>query len=395
MNYILFDDLCWDQLLPLTFTRPVSELRIGILKIREKWEKSLQADCSTFTRDYLRKKFPVLIGQDNILINSSLLPDQDLPDRIRDLNQNTALISGNKLLAVRLDEGQAKRFHYSDTHSFQTSFYSGGMRCIDRPWKIFLLNGDEICNDFNLVTRGRQSVKLSSGNNLLSPEFIFAEEGVRSEFVTINASTGPVYLGRNSEIMEGTVIRGPFVLCENSKIKLSAKIYGPTTIGPGSTLGGEIKNSVIQGYTNKSHDGYLGNSVLGEWCNLGADTNTSNKKNNFSEIKMWSYPDNKYINTGLYYCGLIMADHSKCGINTMFNTGTVVGVNSNIFGAGYTANFIPSFTWGGPSGYTVYSLDKAYRLAEKMMSRNNIQFTDMDRDILSYVFKFTEKYRIK
>ena len=229
--------------------------------------------------------------------------------------------------------------------------------------------------------------------NLIAQENIFAEEGFKGEFATINASTGPVYLGKDSEIMEGSIVRGPFALCDHSTLKMGAKIYGPTTIGPNSKAGGEINNSVIFGNSNKGHDGFLGNSVLGEWCNIGADSNNSNLKNNYAIVKLWSYKEEKFIDTALQFCGLIMGDHSKCGINTMFNTGTVVGVSANIFGTGFPRNFIPSFSWGGAHGLSTFTLPKALDVAEKVMSRRNLPLDDKDKSILMAIFEKTDKYR--
>ena len=393
MNYILFDDHSWDQLLPLTFTRPVSELRVGILKIREKWEKLLNAETSVLTREYLQQKFPVHYQKDNILINSSLLPTYSLINKIKEIHEGQAILHRDRILAIRLPKSEALDFNYSSGLIRDKILISEELRFIDRPWHIIMLNGDEINSDFELITKNRKSAGPGNTINVLSPGNIFVEEGFKAEFVTINATTGPIYLGKNSEIMEGSVIRGPFALCENSTIKLAAKIYGSTTIGHNSTVGGEVKNSVIQGFSNKSHDGFLGNSVLGEWCNIGADSNNSNLKNNYADVKLWSYPEGKFISTGLQFCGLIMGDHSKCGINTMFNTGTVVGVNANIFGSGFPRNFVPSFSWGGPQNFTVFSISKAFEVAEKVMSRKNIPLDEKDRAILLHVFNLTEKYR--
>jgi len=393
MNYILFDDYGWDQMLPLTFTRPVSELRVGILKIREKWEVLLNSEISFLTREYLQVKYPSRIENDNILINSCLLPDHSIINEIHSLDHGYAIVSGDRILAVYLTKSETIDFHYNSKILYNKISIGHEVRLIDKPWQIFLLNGEEIINDFRLITNGRKSEKLSSTNNLINSENIFVEEDVKAEYITVNASAGPVYLGKNCEIMEGSLIRGPFALCKNSRIKMASKIYGPTTIGPGSVAGGEIKNSVIQGFSNKGHDGFLGNSVLGEWCNVGADSNTSNLKNTYSTIKLWNYKEEKYLDTGLMYCGLIMADHSKCGINTMFNTGTVVGVNANIVGTGYTKNFIPSFSWGGIDGFTVYDLSKALEVAGRVMSQRNLDFDDTERTILSEVFHITQKYR--
>ena len=393
MNYILFDDHSWDQMLPLTFTHPVSELRIGILKIKEKWEKHLNTEVSFLTRQYLQDKYPANFEKDNILINSSLIPAISIIEKIGQLTIGQAIIYQNRIVAARLSKNEAKDFNFTKDVIRENIPVSDELRFIDRPWHIFTYNGEEINNDFEILTRGRKSEVLSSTNNFISQEKIFAEEGVKAEFVTINATKGPVYLGKNTEIMEGSAIRGPFALCENSIIKMSAKIYGPTTIGPMSKIGGEVNNSVIQGFSNKAHDGFLGNSVIGEWCNIGASSNNSNLKNNYANVKLWSYPENNYINTGLQFCGLIMGDHSKCGINTMFNTGTVVGVCVNLYGSGFPGNFIPSFSWGGANNFTIYSMPKAFEVAEKVMAHRNIKFDQKDRLILMEVFKLTEKSR--
>jgi UDP-N-acetylglucosamine diphosphorylase/glucosamine-1-phosphate N-acetyltransferase len=394
MNCILFDDYSWEQLLPLTFTRPVSEIRVGILTIRQKWEKLLNNEVSFLTQDYLSIKYPVTIERDNLLINASLLPSPEIIKQIDNLKPDDALVSGTRILAARLDKAKTGRFDFTNPEGLKTFGISSVQKFIDHPWHIFQLNGDEIRNDFTLITAGRKSSHLSKTLNLLSPENIFAEDGFKGEFATINASNGPVYLGKDSEIMEGSVVRGPFALCEHSTLKMAAKIYGPTTIGPNSKAGGEINNSVIFGNSNKGHDGFLGNSVLGEWCNIGADSNNSNLKNNYAIVKLWSYKEEKFIDTGLQFCGLIMGDHSKCGINTMFNTGTVVGVNVNIFGSGFPRNFVPSFSWGGAHGLSTFTIPKAFDVAEKVMARRNIILDDKDKSILMAVFKRTEKFRV-
>ncbi len=391
MGFILFDDKCRDDLLPLTFTRPVAELRVGILRIREKWEKRLKMRASFLTQDYLQEKYAVRIAATNLLINGSVLPDETLIEEMQGLTPGKALRKGDVLLAVSTNRGS---FDINDSSLLESaSEYEGSVARIDRPWKIFSLNGQEIASDFELLTRGRKSASLSKTVNVVQGERVFIEEGFRGEHFTINASSGPIYLGKDSEIMEGSVIRGPFALCEHATVKMGSKIYGPTTIGPHSKAGGEINNSVLTGFSNKGHDGFLGNAVIGEWCNLGADTNNSNLKNNYTEVKIWNYPAGRFMNTGLQFCGLIMGDHSKCGISTMFNTGTVVGVSANIFGAGFPRNFVPSFTWGGAAGLTVYQPDKAIETMERVMKRRGIQLSSSDRDIFSHLFRETEKYR--
>jgi UDP-N-acetylglucosamine diphosphorylase/glucosamine-1-phosphate N-acetyltransferase len=393
MNYILFDDHSWENLLPLTFTRPVSEITAGILKLREKWELMTSLSFSHLSRKYLSEKFPLKIEDDNLLINSAIIPDKEIVEEIFRLNKSEALYRNNRMLACRIGSKELSNFNYNEGYSGTKINASAECTLIDFPWQIFQLSGNNITFDFELVTKGRKSLKLSDTNNLIAPENIFVEEGVRAEFVTINASTGPVYLAKKSEIMEGSLIRGPFSLGEESTVKMAAKIYGPTTIGPFSKVGGEINNSIILGYSNKAHDGFLGNSVIGEWCNIGADSNNSNLKNNYAEVKVWNYPAEKFIKTGAQFCGLIMGDHSKCGINTMFNTGTVIGVNTNIFGSGFPRNFIPSFSWGGAHGFSVFNISKAYEVADIVMSRRNIPFGEVDKKILAEIFRMTEKYR--
>ena len=265
--------------------------------------------------------------------------------------------------------------------------------CLENIWELFSKNGEALEADFNLITAGRKSLALSATNQVIGTENIFVEEGAKVECAILNASTGPIYIGKDSEIMEGSIVRGPFALCDHSMLKLGAKIYGPTTVGPHSRVGGEVNNSVIFGYSNKGHDGFLGNSVLGEWCNIGADSNNSNLKNNYAEVKLWNYEKERFVSTGLTFCGLIMGDHSKCGINTMFNTGTVVGVNANIFGSGFPRNFVPSFSWGGAAGFTTYKLKDAFEVASRVFERRHCAFDETEQRILTHVFELTEKYR--
>ncbi|MEX0986633.1 MAG: GlmU family protein [Bacteroidales bacterium] len=392
MNLILFDDQHRDNLLPLTFTKPVAELRVGILTLREKWEKRLKLKGSYLTHDYLQTRYTTSIAEANLLINGALLPDPALVGRIQQLKIGQALKKDNILLALKTGAGN---FNMNDAALLkEAAEYTGEATLIDFPWKIFTFNGQEIAADYALITAGRRSVPLSETVNVLHRENVFVEEGFKGEYFTLNASSGPVYLGKDSEIMEGSVIRGPFSLGEGSTVKMAAKIYGPTTIGPFSKAGGEINNSVIQGYSNKGHDGFLGNSVIGEWCNLGADTNNSNLKNNYADVKIWNYTSDRFISTGLQFCGLIMGDHTKCGINTMFNTGSVVGVSANIFGSGFIRNFVPSFSWGGAAGMREYTLEKALETMELVMSRRDIEFTAVDRDMYVHIFNETGKYRV-
>lgn len=389
MNYILFDGPFRDALLPFTFTRPVADLRVGILTLREKWEKHLNATTSTLTQDYLSKKFPLVELDKNIKIDPSFLPTENLAGIVKNLKENQAVFYGENPIAYCCSKNQTIDF---DTFDIINYTYDDVLQ-ITHTWDIFTKNGIAIQRDFELLTRGKKSQPIPETVQCIQKEHIFLEEGAKINFAILNASEGPIYLGKNAEIMEGSAVRGPFALCENSALKMGAKIYGPTTIGPHSKVGGEVNNSVIFGYSNKAHDGFLGNSVIGEWCNLGADTNNSNLKNNYAEVRLWDYNTEGFARTGLQFCGLMMGDHSKCGINTMFNTGTVVGVSANIFGSGFPRNFIPSFSWGGASGTTTYKTAKAFEVAEVVMSRRGLEFTSEDAAILENVFEQTAKWR--
>jgi len=394
MNYILFDPPeTWENLLPLTFTRPVCEIRTGILTVKEKWDRLLHSRTSILTRSYLQTKFSLHIEDDNVLINGSVLPEDGLLNEIRNLPAGTSLYAGEIFVAIRLDRDEAAGFEMGKYRQGDRVTLSISPLVINHPWDIFTLNGQALEADYLLLTKNRDSAELSLSNTVLKPENVFIESTVRIEGAILNAATGPIYIGEHAEVMEGSMVRGPFALGEHALLKMGTKIYGPTTIGPYTTAGGEIKNSVIFGYSNKGHEGFLGNSVLGEWCNIGADSNNSNLKNNYAEVRLWNYREEKSVNTGLQFCGLIMGDHSKCGINTMFNTGTVVGVNANIYGAGFPRNFVPSFSWGGAAEFTTYQLQKAFEVAEEVMKRRDSEFNQTEMDILTAVFEMTEKYR--
>ena len=389
MNFILFDGNVRNQLLPFTFTRPVADIRVGILTIREKWEYLLGFTTTTITEDYLSEKYPFLELDSNIFINASFLPSQNLVNNVKGLQENQALFFEDEPIAFFASEGQEVDFDTCDVIQYN---YHDVLR-IEHTWDIFSKNGEAIKRDFEMLTNGRESQAIPEGTWTRNPENIFIEEGAKMEFCTLNASEGPIYIGKDAEIMEGSLVRGPFALCEHATLKMGTKIYSNTTIGPNCKVGGEVNNSVIFGYSNKGHDGFLGNSVIGEWCNLGADTNNSNLKNNYAEVRLWSYEAESFAPTGLQFCGLMMGDHSKCGINTMFNTGTVVGVSANIFGSGFPRNFIPSFSWGGSGGFTTYKTDKAFEVAKVVMSRRNIELSEVDIKILENVFEETSKWR--
>ena len=388
MNYILFDHFRRSDLLPLTFLRPVPDIRIGILTVREKWERYLNARTSTLTESYLRKKYPIIEEEENIMINGSICPNPELVREILGLESGQILYQGETVIAMRLQAGELEKMD-DEKAGDESMIESAKMTLkVNNTWDIFALNGTALEEDFNLITAGRQSQPLSKTNQLVGNN-IFIEEGAKVECSILNSSTGPIYIGKDAEIMEGAMIRGPFSLGEQSVVKMGAKIYGPTTVGPFCKVGGEINNSVFFGYSNKAHDGFMGQSVIGEWCNIGADTNTSNLKNTYENIKLWNYADKTFVETGKQFCGLIMGDHSKCGINTMFNTGTVVGISSNIFGPGYQRNFIPSFVWGGTSGHKAYDIDKAIAVARRVYSRRGMEFSDTDEQIMRNAYTRT------
>jgi UDP-N-acetylglucosamine diphosphorylase/glucosamine-1-phosphate N-acetyltransferase len=393
MNYILFDSAARNNLLPLTFTRPVADIRFGILTIREKWEKYLNERTSSLTENYLSVKFPLIEADINMLINGSICPTPELVSKIKKLSQGQTLIKGDTIIAMCLNAESLKNLGDTNADEMETIETDLDFLKIENTWDIFNLNKEAINSDFGFLTNGRKSQPISPTNRCINPENIFIEEGANVEFAILNASTGPIYIGKDSEIMEGSKVRGPFALCEHAVLKMDSKIYGPTTIGPYSKIGGEVNSSVIFGYSNKAHDGFLGHSVLGEWCNLGADTNTSNLKNTYEEVKLWSYTEDCFVPTGLQFCGTIMGDHSKCGINTMFNTGTVVGVNANVFGPGFQRNFIPSYSWGGTHGLIDYDLKKALKTAEIVFKRRNIVFSAVEKAILTEIFNLTYKNR--
>ncbi|MCD8407470.1 GlmU family protein [Tenacibaculum dicentrarchi] len=389
MNYILFDGDVRTALLPFTYTKPVADIRVGILTIREKWEKHLGLTTTTVTEEYLEEKYPMVELEENVLLNASFLPTDSLVDMVRALTKNQAIFKGEDVIAFYTNDSQDE----VNFANYEQIEYQEELLQIRNTWDIFSLNDKAIRADFDLITDGRTSEPIPDTVNCINKKDIFIEEGAKLTFATLNASSGPIYIGENAEIMEGVVVRGALAMCENSVLKLGAKIYGATTLGPHCKVGGEVNNSVLMGYSSKGHDGFLGNSVLGEWCNIGADTNNSNLKNNYAEVKLWSYDTGRFAKTGLQFCGLMMGDHSKCGINTMFNTGTVVGVSANIFGSGFPRNFVPSFSWGGASGFTEYKTNKVFEVTKMVMKRRNVEFDEKEQRILSHIFEETKQYR--
>ena len=389
MNYILFDSDVRNALLPFTYTRPLADIRIGILTIREKWEKFLGFTTTSITEEYLEDKYPMVELDKNILINASFLPTKNLVKQVSNLTNNQAIFKGEQVIAFFTCDTQ----EHVDFDSYEQLEFKEDVLQIKNTWDIFSLNDKAIQADFDLLTEGRTSQPIPSRVHAIHEDNIFIEQGAMISYSSLNASKGPIYIGKDSEIMEGSLVRGPFALGENSILKMGTKVYGATTVGPFCKVGGEINNSVLFGYSSKGHEGFLGNSVLGEWCNIGADSNTSNLKNNYAEVKLWNYQEERFTNTGLQFCGLMMGDHSKCGINTMFNTGTVIGVSANVFGSGFPRNFVSSFRWGGAAGFTTYQIKKVFEVAKVVMKRRGIELTETDKKILLHVFDETSKNR--
>lgn len=384
MQLVFSDAQYWEDFLPLTFTKPISELRCGILTFAERWEKLLDIREKRYvTEEYLEVKYPRYEKKESLLIVPNFLPTEKVLDQIKNLQFGEALVYENELLVAKINLenfGLHQIEKMTDIEEELTVF--------KHPTDLFSFNEKAINFDFDLLTNGRISQPLSETNGFLgNKEDIFIEEGAEIEFATINAKTGKIYIGKNAEVMEGCNLRGPIALCEGAKFNLGAKIYGATTIGPYSKIGGEVNNIVVQGYSNKGHDGFVGNSVIGEWCNFGADTNSSNLKNNYSEVKLWSYKHKKFVGTGLQFTGVIMGDHAKTAINTQLNTGTIIGVAANIFKTGFPPNLVDNFSWGGMRGDEKFTINKVYEVAEEMMNRRKISLTQADKDILRYIFE--------
>lgn len=396
-NIILFDDESREKMLPLSYTRPVAELRTGIYTIRERWEKLLNGKASYITSEYLSAKYPMSFDDDNIVINGAVMPNDRLVRLIEQLDPNEALMKDGDLIAARLNRAQFEHLLLNESID-----EIAGIELEDTPyihlaypWDLFLSLRTTIEYDYQLITRGRTSQKIPAHNQVMAPDNIFLDEGAIVNGAILNAQSGPIYIGKNAHIMEGSVIRGPVTIGNGSIIKMGAKIYGPTAIGPGCKIGGEVKEVVVLGHSNKAHDGFLGNSIIGEWCNLGAGTSVSNLKNNYSNVRMWDFTEKEMRDTGLLYLGMVMGDHSKAGINSMFNTGTSIGVASNIFGAGYPPKFIPSFSWGGAEGFTTHRIEDALTTAKKVVARRNTDLTSEDESIMREVFELSSTDRVE
>lgn len=395
-NLIIFDNDRRDRFLPLTYTRPTCELRVGILSVREKWELWLEGKASFITQEYLSGKYPIQIEDENLVINGSVMPNEQLVRLTQQLEMNEALMLGEELIAVRLNAKQFDKLMEEDDLDELIGYQltETPIQQLTQLVDIFKMNADQIATDFKKMTHLRKSYPLPEGTITENEDNIFVEDSASiANGVVINASEGPVYIGKQSRIMEGCLIRGPVALCENSVLKMGAKIYGGSTIGPYSKVGGEVNNSVITGYSNKAHDGFLGNSVIGEWCNLGADSNNSNLKNNYKNVSLWNYSTETFESTGEQFCGLFMGDHTKCSINTMFNTGTQSGVFCNIYGYGFPPKLIPSFSWGGYQGFATHKINKAFETADLVMQRRGESLSEEDKEIFKYLFETTSSYR--
>jgi len=392
-NVVLFDDRSWSSLLPLTFTKPVSELRIGITTIKEKWEHFLPASYSTFSTDYLRAKYPFELESDNIFVNGALLPSEDLVTKIEALSLDEALLSKDKQLLAFRYKSDGAPFTWIKENERKPVELAIEHEVVKYPWDIFRLNETCLKQDFKwLVAEQEAGADLHESNTLIGSD-IYVHPSAEVLASNLNTSSGPIYIGKGAKVMEGSNLRGPIALLEGAVIKMGSIVYGASTFGPYCKVGGELSNVVMQAFSNKGHAGFLGNAVIGEWCNLGADTNASNLKNNYGRVKVWNYVDEAIVPTDLQFCGLIMGDHAKAGINTMFNTGTVVGPGANVFGSGFPAKHIPSFTWGGCESMDIAQLDKICEAAERMMLRRKQSLTTTDKEILKEVYNRTKKYR--
>ncbi len=384
MNCILFDSARRINLLPLTLMRPMADIRIGIMTIREKWEKYLNSETSSLTEEYLSAKFPLIKSDDNLLIDGSVCPTKALVDQILKLKMEEAILYKGDIIAVRTEV--FNKIDLNAVDKFKHFEFEGSLLRIENSWDIFSKNTQALEQDYEFLTLNKQTQNLESYSFKGSKKNIYIHPEAKVKHCFLNTDAGPIYLDKGSEVMEGAMIRGPFYLGQNSTVKMGAKIYGATTIGPDCKVGGELNNVVMFSYSNKGHEGFLGNAVIAEWCNIGADTNNSNLKNTYDHVKLWSYKERKFVNTKLQFCGLIMGDHSKTGINTMFNTGTVVGVVSNIFGSGFQRNFIPSFSWGGTAKMIKHDLKRAIITAEQVYKRRNLEFGEYESELFSYLY---------
>ena len=392
-NIILFDDNeVRRQLLPLTYTRPTAMLRVGITTIGEKWQALLgEANYSYLTVPYLKKKFPLHVRRSsNLMVAGNVLPTPELAQQVLALDMGEALMVGEDLIAFNGSAQDYDARHYTRVH-----YPHNVPLIVKRLYDIFQFNRLALEQDFERLTAGRESQPLSVTNTVIGdPSRIFIEQGAYVEGAMLNTHEGPIYIGKNVEVMEGACIRGGFAACHDAKVRIGAKVYGATTLGPHVKIGGEVENTVFIGYSNKAHDGFLGDAVIGEWCNIGGGTSASNLKNDYSEIKLWNYATKRFERTGLQFCGMFMGDHSKIGVNGMINTATVLGVGVNIHGAGFPRNFVASFQEGSAAaGFKDVPLETFYTIAERVMARRDITLTEVDRNIFKAIYNIRDRYK--
>ncbi len=380
------------NLLPLVFTRPTSCLRVGIDTIRDKWQAMLGPGhrYSHLTASYLKAKYPAVVASTNLLVAGHVLPTPELAAQVAALQPGQALLAADDSLVAFC--GCAAQFDERQFNSVATAVHEPAK--VTQPWHIFGLNSQEIRRDFERITAGRQSAPIPSHVTVIGePSQVFAEPGAVLKGCILDATTGPIYIGRDAEVMPGACIQGPFAMLDGSKVKMGAKIYGATTLGPQCKVGGEVENTVFQGYSNKAHDGFVGDAVIGEWCNIGGGTTASNLKNDYGEVKLWNYGSRRFVRTGLQFCGLIMGDHCKTGVNCMINTATVLGVGVNIHGSGFPRNFVASFHEGSSNGgFKRVRLDAFLALAQRVMARRGIELTQADRDMYQAIYEISKQY---
>lgn len=415
MNVVFFDSFeSFESLLPLSYTRPVADFRVGIMTIREKWMRLLPANYSYLTTEYLREKFPVEVADDEsvLFVAGNVLPDAALAETVTGLPEGAILEDEDGIVAFRGSlaafremgskrEAEVREAERKDEPSADSTMLTE-VRRIRYVFDVFSMNGEEIRRDYALLAKGESRVVPDRSVTIIGPmttadglPSLYIEEGASVEGAILNVKDGPIYIGKNAIVMEGACLRGPLALCDNASIRMGAKVYGSTTIGPFCKVGGELDNAVMFGYSNKAHDGYLGNAVIGEWCNLGAGATASNLKNDYSKIRIWNYHTQRFMRTDLQFCGLIMGDHSKAGINTMFNTATVVGVGVNLHGSGFPRTFIPSFSTGSPEGgFENVVIDKFMETAGKVMQRRGLTLTDTDRRIFDTIYRSAARFKI-
>lgn len=406
MQLVLFDDHKRRQFLPLAYTNTVGDLLIGLATNRVRWELGMKVKTSSITVSNLQAKFPLDLAEDHMLVNSRLIADRHMIEKISSLSANERLVHEGNVLAWRLDSQSVEMLaKEADRNDFLSPEHDAGIPhndvspseevlILEHLWDFYLMNATVMKADLDLINRTDFSIESGVGNQYLGGQ-VFIHKDAKVNASVLNAENGPIIIDEGAEVMEGCVIRGPFYLGKHSTLKMGAKIYGATSIGAHSKVGGEVNNSIVNSFSNKAHDGFLGNSVIGQWCNLGADSNNSNLKNDYSIVKLWNYEKESFVRSGQQFLGLMMGDHSKCGINTMFNTGTVVGVSCNIYGSGFQPNFMPSFSWGKPGSFTTYQFEKAMQVAEKVMERRKIALDDTEKALLRSVFEDSEVFRSK